>query len=558
MPAVAHPDPLPRWVLDNPLRAAEIGIYETLKRQLPSRYRLYYSSPWLGTEPDGSEREGEADFVVASAETGFLVIEVKGGAIGRDRGTGAWHSVDRWGSRHAIKNPVAQASGGKHELLRRLREMPTMRNRFISAGIAVIFPHSTGGELLDGLDTPREKFALREDMPKLGDWVRAHLDGNMGDHGQPIGPEGLAALDHLLAHGFQLRLPLASSLESDDRHVMVATTEQCELLRSLEEHRRAAIAGVAGSGKTVLAVHKATELAEANASARVLLTCFNVPLGEHLKRLTAGHRNIVAGSFHQICAAVATEAGVEIPNTKDAKELFGEAYPTALVSAVCERPELAFDAVIVDEAQDFSDLWLASLEQTIASADSSFWVFYDDNQRLYERRGALEKRFPGPPFRLKRNVRNPKPVFERLFPLLGSTVATSAGPEGRPVEEIVVPDDRQMPAVLTRLVTQLVEKDQVEPAEIAVLGATSERLAELCPNSRFGRVQTCDAEQPVRGRVCLDTIRRFKGLERSVIILVDPADIAGADELQYVGLSRPTGHLILFGTRMPKMETYDE
>jgi DNA helicase IV len=395
-------------------------------------------------------------------------------------------------------------------------------------------------------------------MPKLGDWVRAHLDGNMGDHGQPIGPEGLAALDHLLAHGFQLRLPLASSLESDDRHVMVATTEQCELLRSLEEHPRAAIAGVAGSGKTVLAVHKATELAEANASARVLLTCFNVPLGEHLKRLTAGHRNIVAGSFHQICAAVATEAGVEIPNTKDAKELFGEAYPTALVSAVCERPELAFDAVIVDEAQDFSDLWLASLEQTIASADSSFWVFYDDNQRLYERRGALEKRFPGPPFRLKRNVRNPKPVFERLFPLLGSTVATSAGPEGRPVEEIVVPDDRQMPAVLTRLVTQLVEKDQVEPAEIAVLGATSERLAELCPSSRFGRVQTCDAAQPVRGRVCLDTIRRFKGLERSVIILVDPADIAGADELQYVGLSRPTGHLILFGTRMPKMETYDE
>jgi hypothetical protein len=554
MPATAHPDPLPRWILDNPLRAAEIEIYDTLRRQLPSRYRLYYSSPWLGTETDGSEREGEADFVVASAETGFLAIEVKGGAVGRDRGTGAWYSVDRWGARHAIKNPVAQASGAKHELLRRLKEMPTMRNRFISAGIAVIFPHSTGGQQLDGFDTPREKFALREEMPRLGDWVRAHLDRNMGDRGQPIGPEGLDALDHLLAHAFQLRVPLASSLESDNRRILVATTEQCELLRSLEEHRRAAIAGVAGSGKTVLALHKATQLSESNPSARVLLTCFNVPLGEHLKRVTAGHRNIVAGSFHRICAAVAREAGVDIPYMEDDQERFGEAYPMALVSAVGERPDLAFDAVIVDEAQDFSDLWLESLEQTIASVDYPFWVFYDDNQRLYERRGAIEKRFPGPPFRLKRNVRNPKPVFERLYPLLGSTVATSAGPEGRPVEEIVVPDDRRMPAALANLVTRLVETDQVDPAQIAVLGTTSDRLAELCPGSRFGRVQTCDAEQPVRGRVCLDTVRRFKGLERGVIILVDPAEIAGADELQYVGLSRPIGHLILLGTRMPKQD----
>jgi hypothetical protein len=56
----------------------------------------------------------------------------------------------------------------------------------------------------------------------------------------------------------------------------------------------------------------------------------------------------------------------------------------------------------------------------------------------------------------------------------------------------------------------------------------------------------------------METVRRFKGLERNVIILVDPAEMKTAEELQYVGLSRPTGHLILLGTRMPKFETDDE
>lgn len=558
MPATIHPDPLPAWVRDNPLRKAEIAVYDALKRQLPSRYRVYYSSPWLGTESDGTEKDGEADFVVASAETGFLVIEVKGGGVGRDKRTSNWHSVDRWGSKHAIKNPVAQATRSKYQLLERMKTLPAMENRRIGSGIAVILPDSSGGEVLDGLDTPREKFALREDIEYLGDWVRAHLDHNMGDRDQPLGPEGIAALDRMIAHAFQLHLPLATTLETDSRKVLTATKEQCELLQVLEEHRRVAIAGVAGSGKTVIAIHKAMQLAQADPESRVLLTCFNVPLGEHLKRLTARQPNIVAGPFHQVCARIAREAGLLTPKAESVEELMAEAWPEALVTAVGTRPELAFDAIIVDEGQDFSDNWLESLNQCSASDDACFWVLYDDNQRLYRGSSKFLSAFPGPPFKLRRNVRNPKPVFDRLIPLFGAIAATSAGPEGRPVEEIVVKEERLMPSALKNLVTKLVETEQVEPEEIAVLATTKNRLTELCPSSRFGRVAVCDATEATRGRVCMETVRRFKGLERSVIILADPAEMKTVDELQYVGLSRPTGHLILLGTSMPKFEIDDD
>lgn len=558
MPATAHPDQLPRWVTDNPLRSAEIKVYEVLKRQLPSRYRLYYSSPWLGTDPDGSEREGEADFVVASAETGFLVIEVKGGAVGRSKETGEWHSMDRGGFRHRIKNPVAQASGSKHQLLGRLRDVPALRDRWLGAGIAVVLPDSSGGELLDGLDTPRDKFALREDMEWLGAWVREQLDGNMGARGRPLGVEGIAALDHMLAHSFQLRLPLASSLENDSRQVLVATNEQCEILRVFEDHQRVAIAGIAGSGKTVLAVHKALQIAESNPARRVLLTCFNAPLGEHLRRLTARQDNIVAGQFHHVCASLARQAGMPIAAGDAVRELMDEVYPESLVAAVCKQPELAFDAIIVDEGQDFRDDWLECLNQCCASDDSTYWVFFDDNQQLYGRSGTFVARLQGRPLKLRKNVRNPRPVFERLVPLLGSINATSAGPDGQPIEEILVPESRQMPSAVARLISRLVESDQVDPEDIAVLVASKRRVAEICPELRFGRIQTCDATELPRGRVCVDTVRRFKGLERRVIILVEPAEMAESNELQYVGLSRTTGHLILVGARRTQRSAHDE
>ena len=362
----------------------------------------------------------------------------------------------------------------------------------------------------------------------------------------------------MIAHAFQLHLPLATTLETDSRKLLTATKEQCELLQILEEHRRVAIAGVAGSGKTVIAVHKAMQLAEADPEARVLLTCFNVPLGEHLKRLTARQPNIIAGPFHQVCARIAREAGLPTPATESVEELMAEAWPEALVNAVGSRPDLAFDAIIVDEGQDFSDNWLESLNQCGATDDACFWVLYDDNQQLYGRSTKFLATFAGPPYKLRRNVRNPKPVFDRLVPLFGKIVATSAGPVGRPVEEIVVPKEHLMPSALKNLVARLVETEQVEPEEIAVLATTKERLRELCPSSRFGRVTVCDAAEATRGLVSMETVRRFKGLERSVIILVDPAEMKTVDELQYVGLSRPTGHLILLGTRMPKFETDDD
>lgn len=549
MPARIYPNPLPDWVLVDPLREAEIEVYEILKRQLSSRYSVFYSRPWIGTNFDGTEKEGEADFVVASPDTGYLVIEVKGGGVGRDGQTGEWFSIDRHNRRHTIRDPIKQALRSKNEILEKLRQFPGMDGRWIGMGSAVILPHSTGGGLLVGADTPADHFAFSEDMAHLGRWVVERLEHTVSDRGGSLGVDGIASLERLLAQSFQLRIPLALTIGDDHEKVVSATEQQYTLLEFLQGHNRAAIGGAAGSGKTILALHKATELAKKAYPSQVLLTCYNAPLAAWLRLGSAKETNLRAGTFHEICIQTAKAAGVAASPCDNTQKYFDEVLPNLLLESIDLKPDMAFAGIVIDEGQDFSDRWLDVLQLSLRDESSPFWVFYDDNQKVYSRTGFLLQTMDRPPFMLRKNVRNPRPIFDRLVPFLDGSTVVPLGPRGRPIEEITVSGLASLRSRLAGLITRLVEDDQVDPEDVAVLVARKESIVDVCPDGRFGRIPTCDAEAGGRGRVCIDTVRRFKGLERKVVILIEPTEIAKNEELMYVALSRPTAHLILLGTK---------
>ena len=50
-------------------------------------------------------------------------------------------------------------------------------------------------------------------------------------------------------------------------------------------------------------------LLETHDGARVLLTCYNEALGEHLARLTEEFPTVTAGGFHSVCGRAARAAG---------------------------------------------------------------------------------------------------------------------------------------------------------------------------------------------------------------------------------------------------------
>ncbi len=94
------PAELPTRVHQDPLRSAEIKVFDALRQQLSSAgaWTVFYSVAWLGRRggaDGGAARDGETDFIVAHPDHGILLIEVKGGRIGYDGAHGQWTTMDR-------------------------------------------------------------------------------------------------------------------------------------------------------------------------------------------------------------------------------------------------------------------------------------------------------------------------------------------------------------------------------------------------------------------------------------------------------------------------------
>lgn len=83
--------------------------------------------------------------------------------------------------------------------------------------------------------------------------------------------------------------------------------------------------------------------------------------------------------------------------------------PDALDRAIDHLPGERFDAIVVDEGQDFDDRWLASLDALLVEpGEGVLWVFHDPAQALYrdDRVASLGlDEFP-----MHENFRNPGPI----------------------------------------------------------------------------------------------------------------------------------------------------
>src|SRR5262249_39781990 len=92
-----------------------------------------------------------------------------------------------------------------------------------------------------------------------------------------------------------------------------------------------------------------------------------------------------------------------------------------LLMQACERigGEAKFDSVVVDEGQDFHDLWWSSLDSVFRdpAVKSCYYVFFDPNQNLYVENPAIPGEL-GPAFELSVNCRNTVRIAEHCAGLV--------------------------------------------------------------------------------------------------------------------------------------------
>ncbi|MEN8234745.1 MAG: NERD domain-containing protein [Actinomycetota bacterium] len=505
---------------------------------LPKSWRVFHSVAWQ--VPKRSRMfDGEADFVLVHPKYGMIVLEVKGGLLDvrggtwlqRDASGGAWHELPR--------SPFEQAKGGMYDLKAYLeRAVPTLGN--LPATRAVVLPAASHpGDL--GPDMPVEMTIAKDnlrDLPaainRLLAYARIEAD---------LTKDQVEAITNLLAPTIRIRTTIGTELGETAQQLIDLTAEQVRLLDLLRRHRRALITGGAGTGKTVLAVERARRLAAEGA--RVLLTCYNRPLGDHLAEEIADLPGVTAQSFHAFARELFSEADVDIP-VRVSEEWFNENVPDLLMTAI-ERTGVVFDAIVVDEGQDFFPRWFMALQMMLEDPDDGpFYVFADPNQAIYV--DGWESPIDEEPFPLDVNCRNTLPIAKKVAAVFGDESA-SLGVDGMAPQFIVADSDEEKFEALDVAIGRLISDEGVRPDQITVLGShrrpVDEGKGKVVGGVKVGSLGS--------DGLVVETIHRFKGLENDVVFVVlDGAETPQQKALAYIGMSRAKALLIVIGSRATK------
>lgn len=206
-------------------------------------------------------------------------------------------------------------------------------------------------------------------------------------------------------------------------------------------------------------------------------------------------------------------------------------------------PGHRFDAIVVDEAQDFADDWWLPLLACLRDPDTSgIYLFSDEYQRVFDRQGSPP--VPLVPLVLDHNLRNIRQIATTFSPLVGQRMQLRGG-DGPDARFVACNADDALDAADDQIDPLLDEGWR--PEDIALL-TTGSRHPEQVDRQELGNAAYWDtfwdAEQVFYGHVL-----GFKGLERRVVVLAlnesKPRD--RSRERLYVGLSRARDQLVVCG-----------
>lgn len=541
---------------------AEAKVYRAFRDGLPADFVVFFQVGWILRREEEQAKDGETDFLVCHPDLGYLCVEVKGGGVGFDSHSGDWFSVDRHQQKHPINNPINQALKAKYSIRSKLNEHQRWKDlalHNVLRGHAVFFPDVGNASVLSRPDMPATLIGCSKDLQSPKSWINAAFAywGNDASSFTALGRRGLDVLRDVFARSFVVTPLVSSQLAEQEARRLVLTKDQIRVLDFLRSHRRVAVSGGAGTGKTVLALEKARRLAAEGF--KTLLTCYNRQLADYLSTICGAAPNLDVMSFHQLCHRQVERANrasgrdlvAEAKVTYPGKDLYEVQLPNALGYSLEVLPD-RYDAIVCDEGQDFREEFWVPLELLLIDYETSpLYVFYDDNQNIYARAGTFPIR--DEPFSLTTNCRNTAPIHVAAYRHYKGVPVSPPDIQGDELHFEESANSDPQATKINALIVDLVAKQGVSPGDITVLIADALHKAEYYAALRRLPLPRPASwlEEGVRGSntVLIDTIQRFKGLESPIVILwgLDTIDLSRNQELLYVGMSRAKSLLVIVG-----------
>lgn len=534
-------------------------VYEKLGRDLDDDWVILHS---LGLHGHATKIWGEADIVVLSTK-GVFALEVKGGKVSCEKGV--WTFGEPNGASYTKReDPWSQAKGSMFAVQEKLCDSERAFGDMLF-GFGVVMPMetftTTGAEIEPAVLLDRREFRanLRYYIGRLHrHWLAAY----QAKHGRTPRLPSRADIQlarRILRPDVDSAFSLGSYLNGVESKLLQLSNDQVRAARRMAANPRTIVRGRAGTGKTIVALHRARQLAAEGR--RVLFLCFNQLLARHVAlsmRTNDMDSRIEVRHVHALYRDVIARAGLlsRLDMASGDRELFAEVFPRTFVEAALEIGLEPWDALVIDEAQDLLtpdnidafDLMLGS-----SGINRGRWhIFFDRQQNIYgtDVQELVDRRLSEaqPAFDdLFENCRNTREVAVQASIISGVDMALDGAPEGPSCDNVYYRDATVLAEQLNATVFRLL-KQNILPQDIAVLSPRRKEHSMLAGVESVGGLPLVDVHSAGPGDLVYSTMHAFKGLERPVVLAVDMEGMGDAmhEMLHYAGLSRARGLLQVF------------
>jgi len=494
---------------------AEKKVFDQLKR-ISDSYDIFYSRKFV-TDGVGKKPEYEVDFIIAIPEKAIICLEVKGGVINYSGARDEWTQ----NSRIMSKRPDSQASSASHALIRGFSELIGD----MAIGWGLCFPDGDlsskalptsidSNQIIDQLGVLHIDKALEY----LFDFVK-----KQNSHRQGARRWMYNKFKTQLLRDIGFVQVLSTRVKYNERNFIELTNTQINVFNRLKGNKNIITTGPAGSGKTIIAKTLAKDLLDNNQ--KVLFLCFNRTLANKIRYdFDRNETGIEVATFHSFARKIIDTYNTAWWKENSTSEDFWELDVPVKLEECLPFYQAKFDAIIIDEGQDFKELWF-ELIFSLGKKGSSKHIFMDQMQDIFGHYTKIPSEESFIKYNLPENCRNTKTIVNYLSEVVSKNIETfDNSPEG---EEVVIKSFKNQTEQQTYLLDEiksLTREQGISPEQILVLLNSSKADSCLGATIKAGKLEIKALDNKgrfQRDAVNYTTINTFKGLEADIVFIVD-------------------------------------
>ena len=495
--------------------------------------------------------QSEADFVVMIPGTGILILEVKA-AKSVSQNENGWQI----GAKFEKRGPFRQANDAMHSIMEYLESI-NVDTYSVPFVYAVWFTHITRKQIASSISWRPEQVLASEDLKREITSVLFETTQKLVSD-LKINFKGQIAPSNKLEEISQILLPRFTAFQSpverqkDVRGFLeIALQEQLQMVKLIDNLRAVLLQGLAGTGKTFIAIH-AAQLAHERGE-KVLFLCYNNMLADYLRNKMSNYPLVKVTSFHALMLEISE---LEVPENVDQSWWETTLPDEALKHSEAYADANSFDTVIIDEAQDlgttsflllldrFLNGGLSAAKKILICGDFAHQsVYVQGIDTLSNYKNAFDDLQILSP--LLTNCRNTKTLGEFLLAFLKLDPEYDdfrRKDEESIVNPILTTNDYEILPKLRSILADMQLKFTSE--QIVILSAQKSRLEQLISQLKL---KLTDIRTPKAGHIRWGTVQEFKGLEALAVVLIEfEGENALLQESFYIGATRSIHDFIFF------------